>query len=88
MTIISNPDDPVTDPNIVCTRQTKIDKCNDPTLPESFERSYRLYHYDKSALTAELTYTYGLLRSVIVNASDHIVCFSPPKSLSTNVIMY
>lgn len=87
MTIVSNPDHPVTDPNIVCTRQTKVDKCNGPNLPESFERSYRVYHYDKSALNAELTYTYGLLRSVIVNASDQIVCFSPPKSLSTETFI-
>ena len=87
MTVISNPDDPVTDPNFVCTKQTKVDKCNDPTLPESFERSYRLYHYNKSALTADVTCTYGLLRSVIVNASDHIVCFSPPKSLSTETFI-
>jgi hypothetical protein len=87
MTIVSNPDDPVTETNIVCTRQTKVDKCNGPDLPESFERSFRLYHYNKSALTAELTYTYGLLRSVIVNASDHIVCFSPPKSLSSDAFI-
>ena len=87
MTIISNPDDPVTDPNIVCARQTKVDKCNDPSLPESFKRSYRLYHYDKPSLTPDLTCTYGLLRSVIVNASDHIVCFSPPKSLSAETFI-
>lgn len=87
MTIISNMDDPVTDQNIVSNRQTKIDKCNHPTLPESFERSYNLYHYNKSALTTDLTDTYGLLRSVIVNASNNIVCFSPPKSLPADIFI-
>jgi hypothetical protein len=87
LSILSNVDEPIQDPNIVCVNQTRIDKCNDPTLPESFERSYRIYHYDKSTLTKDDINVYGLLRSLIVNASDHIVCFSPPKSLSSDVFI-
>jgi hypothetical protein len=81
LSILSKGDEPTGDTNVVCVNQTIIDKCNDPSLPESFQRSYRVYHYDKPTLTNDAIHVYGLIRSVIVNASDHVVCFSPPKSV-------
>ena len=42
---------------------------------------YRIIRYNKKRLTPNSSY--GLCRSIISNANDEIVCFSPPKSLST-----
>ena len=43
---------------------------------------YTVRRYDKKALSLETVSTYGLCRSVITDADNNIVAFSPPKSLS------
>jgi hypothetical protein len=43
---------------------------------------YSVVKYVKEKLTSDLTHTYGLFRSVILNSDDEILCFSPPKSIS------
>jgi hypothetical protein len=41
---------------------------------------YSVIRYDKNLLCLDLIPSYGLCRSVILNAVNEIVCFSPPKS--------
>ena len=43
--------------------------------------AYTVRRYDKKALSPETVSTYGLCRSVITDADNNIVAFSPPKSL-------
>lgn len=42
---------------------------------------YTVHRYDKKVLTPETVSTYGLCRSVITDADNNIVSFSPPKSM-------
>ena len=42
---------------------------------------YRIVRYDKNSLNKNCISKYGLLRSVIINDANRVVCFSPPKSL-------
>ena len=43
---------------------------------------YKIIRYDKDTLTKDMELYHGLLRSVIVNSANKVVCFSPPKSIS------
>ena len=43
--------------------------------------SYRVIRYDKNFLSIDLIPSYGLCRSVVVNASNNVVTFAPPKSI-------
>uniref|UniRef100_A0A6C0ERY3 T4 RNA ligase 1-like N-terminal domain-containing protein n=1 Tax=viral metagenome TaxID=1070528 RepID=A0A6C0ERY3_9ZZZZ len=45
--------------------------------------SYKVIRYDKDILTYDMIPTYGLCRSVIVNSRNKVVCFAPPKSISS-----
>jgi len=45
---------------------------------------YTILRYNKNILNYDLVDTYGLLRSVILDKNDHIVSFSPPKSVATD----
>lgn len=45
-------------------------------------KEYTFVAYNKNLLTSDLTSTYGLFRSVIINNSNIVVGFSPPKSVS------
>jgi hypothetical protein len=42
---------------------------------------YNIIRYDKEILSLDLIPTVGLLRSIVVDAANHVVSFSPPKSL-------
>jgi hypothetical protein len=42
---------------------------------------YKIVRYNKDILLTDLIPTYGLLRSVIVNAENQVICFAPPKSI-------
>ncbi len=44
--------------------------------------TYSVIRYDKNFLSNHMISSYGLCRSVIVNASNHVVSFAPPKSLN------
>lgn len=48
---------------------------------KSSNQPYKVIRYNKTELTKDLYSTYGLLRSVIVNAANRIVSFAPPKSI-------
>ena len=43
--------------------------------------NYNLITYNKSVLCYDLINSIGLCRSIILNASNELVCFAPPKSL-------
>ncbi len=49
--------------------------------------SYRVIRYDKDFLSSDLISTYGLCRSVIINNSNKVVGFSPPKSVPADIFM-
>jgi hypothetical protein len=54
---------------------------------ETSNQDYKLIKYDKNFLTVDLIPTYGLCRSIIVNGSNNVVCFSPPKSIPAETFM-
>lgn len=60
-------------------------KMNSVECKTSNNQKYKLIRYDKNILSEDLVSTYGLCRSVIVNSDNHVVCFSPPKSVSSSV---
>ena len=45
---------------------------------------YNILKYDKKMMANESYDNVGLLRSVIFKDSGEIVCYAPPKSLTTN----
>jgi hypothetical protein len=47
-------------------------------------RTYKILQYNKELLAFDLVNSYGLLRSVIVNDKNNVVCFSPPKSMNAD----
>lgn len=48
---------------------------------------YRIVRYNKEMLVNDLIPIYGLLRSVIINSANQVVCFAPPKSLHAEKFM-
>ena len=49
--------------------------------------SYRVIRYDKDFLSSDLISTYGLCRSVIINNTNRVVGFAPPKSIPADIFM-
>jgi len=45
------------------------------------KQNYSLIRYNKNVLLSEDKSSIGLLRSVIINSSEKVICFSPPKSI-------
>lgn len=54
------------------------------TKTECASKIYKVIRYDKNILNVDLISTYGLCRSIIVNETNKIVCFSPPKSIPSD----
>jgi hypothetical protein len=50
-------------------------------------QKYSVIRYLKEYLTADMSSTYGLCRSVIVNSLGNVVAFAPPKSIPSNVFI-
>jgi len=48
---------------------------------------YRIVRYNKTTLAKDHISKYGLFRSVIINAVDRVVCFSPTKSFPADKFM-
>ena len=44
--------------------------------------TYKIIRYDKNYLCHDFIFVYGVFKSVVVNSSNRVVCFSPPKSIS------
>lgn len=69
------------------TSNQHILKLNRVKCKSSNNQEYKIIRYDKHSLCIDLIPTYGLCRSVVVNASNKVVCFSPPKSIPCDVFM-
>ena len=61
--------------------EQNILKLNKVECRTSNNAEYRVIRYDKNFLAYDLVPTYGLCRSVIVNSSNKVVGFAPPKSI-------
>jgi hypothetical protein len=48
-------------------------------------QEYKIISYNKNNLSSDIFNTYGLLRSVIMNSQNKVLCFSPPKSISAEL---
>jgi hypothetical protein len=65
------------------------DNCN-YTVTEYSTKSnekYKIVKYNKDMLLNDLIPIYGVLRSVIINSENKVVCFAPPKSLPAEKFM-
>ena len=49
--------------------------------------AYKMINYEKSQLCYDNISTLGLFRSVILNKNDVVVCFSPPKSIKSDLFI-
>ena len=49
--------------------------------------TYQIINYDKSQLCYDNISTVGLFRSVILNKNGNLVCFSPPKSIKSDIFI-
>jgi hypothetical protein len=48
---------------------------------------YKIVRYNKEMLINDLIPIYGLLRSVVINSQNRVVCFAPPKSIPAEKFM-
>jgi hypothetical protein len=63
--------------------KTNILKLNKVVCKTSNNQSYKVIRYDKDFLSYDLVETYGLARSIIVNSTNNVVSYAPPKSISS-----
>ena len=71
-------------------KEKAVDDSLKITVRESYTKNnqrYRVFRYDKNFLSNDLIPTYGLLRSVIANNKNEIVCFAPPKSMPADIFI-
>ena len=61
--------------------ESNILKLNKIECLSSNNQKYKVIRYDKNLLNVDLINSYGLCRSVIINSSNNVVCYSPPKSI-------
>jgi len=61
--------------------------CTSKLLKINKHGDYSIVRYDKSLLSFDLVSTYGLCRSIIVNSGGKVVCFSPPKSIPSDIFI-
>lgn len=64
-----------------------LENKNNPTIEISISEystksneKYKIVRYNKDIIVLDFMNLYGLLRSVIINEDNKVVCFSPPKS--------
>ena len=48
---------------------------------------YTVVRYDKPFLSCDLIATYGLCRSIVINANNKVVAFAPPKSIQCDTFI-
>jgi hypothetical protein len=63
------------------TDSSNVTKFNKVLYVTKNNNKYSIIRYDKEMLAADLIPTIGLLRSVVIDATNQVVSFSPPKSL-------
>jgi hypothetical protein len=62
-------------------------KLNKVVCETENKQKYKIIRYDKNFLNFDNTPTYGLCRSVIVNSENRVVCFSPSKSINSDIFI-
>lgn len=62
----------------------KLNKIQCTTLNK---QNYGVIRYDKNILTPELIHNFGLCRSIVINSTNDVVSFAPPKSLPLDVFI-
>jgi hypothetical protein len=67
--------------------ETKILKLNKIECKTNNNQKYKVIVYDKQLLNNELISTFGLCRSIIVNSTNQVVSFAPPKSISSELFI-
>ena len=68
--------------NILNKKELVNSKLNAIQYSTKSNQTYTIVRYDKEILCQDLIPSYGLFRSVIINNSNKVVSFAPPKSLS------
>lgn len=58
-------------------------KLNKMETKNSTNHNYTVLTYHKNLLSKDLVCSYGLSRSIIINNLNQVVCYAPPKSLSS-----
>ena len=66
---------------------SSILKLNNVESRTSSNQKYKVIRYDKNFLSVDLTSTYGLARSIILNSDNKVVSFAPPKSIQPDVFI-
>ena len=60
-------------------------KLNKTSYKTNTNQEYKIIRYDKNVLTNDMVLHHGLLRSIVVNSANNVVCFSPPKSVPLEI---
>lgn len=68
--------------------ESNILKLNKIECLTTNNQKYKVIRYDKNFLLTDLINSYGLCRSIIINGSNNIVSFAPPKSLRSDVFIH
>lgn len=66
------------------SNEIKTLKLNKVVCRTTNNQEYKVIRYDKELLSNDLISSYGLCRSIIVNSDNKVVCFAPPKSITTD----
>jgi hypothetical protein len=61
-----------------------ITNLNKTECTTSNNQKYQVIRYNKNTLCYDNIPTYGIYRSVIINSDNHVVSFSPPKSVNAD----
>jgi hypothetical protein len=62
------------------TKNSRTLKFNAVTYTTKNNNKYRILRYDKDFLCSDIIHTVGLLRSLVIDSTNEVVSFSPPKS--------
>jgi hypothetical protein len=73
--------------NELLLQDNKNNNSSQSCLNKTSSSEYQVIRYDKHYLCQESIPMYGLCRSVIVNESNRVVGFSPPKAVSAQAFM-
>jgi hypothetical protein len=68
--------------------QPKSLKLNKITYKTNTNQEYKIIRYDKNVLSNDMVLHHGLLRSIVVNSANNVVCFSPPKSVPIDLFHF
>ena len=64
--------------NLINDESFVSDHFNNKNYTTTTNESYKIIGYNKPVFKVE---SYGLIRSMIINSSNKVVCFSPSKAL-------